>query len=178
MTELIKPTTKVLRLSGTPFNLLDNYKEDDIYTWDYVMEQRAKAAWDQTHPGDPNPYAGLPTMNIFTYDLGRLLHDFIDEDVAFNFREFFRVKEDGTFIHADDVRAFLNLLTKEDADSCYPFANENYRNIFRHTLWILPGVKAAKTMKELMAEHTVFQHFTVVNVAGDGDEESDDALEA
>ena len=95
MTELIKPTTKVLRLSGTPFNLLDNYKEDDIYTWDYVMEQRAKAAWDQTHPGDPNPYAGLPTMNIFTYDLGRLLHDFIDEDVAFNFREFFRVKEDG-----------------------------------------------------------------------------------
>lgn len=178
MTELIKPTTKVLRLSGTPFNLLDNYKEDDIYTWDYVMEQRAKAAWDQTHPGDPNPYAGLPTMNIFTYDLGRLLHDFIDEDVAFNFREFFRVKEDGTFIHADDVRAFLNLLTKEDADSCYPFANENYRNIFRHTLWMLPGVKAAKAMKELMAEHTVFQHFTVVNVAGDGDEESDDALEA
>lgn len=142
------------------------------------MEQRAKAAWDQTHPGDPNPYAGLPTMNIFTYDLGRLLHDFIDEDVAFNFREFFRVKEDGTFIHADDVRAFLNLLTKEDADSCYPFANENYRNIFRHTLWMLPGVKAAKAMKELMAEHTVFQHFTVVNVAGDGDEESDDALEA
>lgn len=178
MTELIKPTTKVLRLSGTPFNLLDNYKEYDIYTWDYVMEQRAKAAWDQTHPGDPNPYAGLPTMNIFTYDLGRLLHDFIDEDVAFNFREFFRVKEDGTFIHADDVRAFLNLLTKEDADSCYPFANENYRNIFRHTLWMLPGVKAAKAMKELMAEHTVFQHFTVVNVAGDGDEESDDALEA
>lgn len=178
MTELIKPTTKVLRLSGTPFNLLDNYKEDDIYTWDYVMEQRAKAAWDQTHPGDPNPYAGLPTMNIFTYDLGRLLHDFIDEDVAFNFREFFRVKEDGTFIHADDVRAFLNLLTKEDADSFYPFANENYRNIFRHTLWMLPGVKAAKAMKELMAEHTVFQHFTVVNVAGDGDEESDDALEA
>lgn len=178
MTELIKPTTKVLRLSGTPFNLLDNYKEGDIYTWDYVMEQRAKAAWDQTHPGDPNPYAGLPTMNIFTYDLGRLLHDFIDEDVAFNFREFFRVKEDGTFIHADDVRAFLNLLTKEDADSCYPFANENYRNIFRHTLWMLPGVKAAKAMKELMAEHTVFQHFTVVNVAGDGDEESDDALEA
>lgn len=178
MTELIKPTIKVLRLSGTPFNLLDNYKEGDIYTWDYVMEQRAKAAWDQTHPGDPNPYAGLPTMNIFTYDLGRLLHDFIDEDVAFNFREFFRVKEDGTFIHADDVRAFLNLLTKEDADSCYPFANENYRNIFRHTLWMLPGVKAAKAMKELMAEHTVFQHFTVVNVAGDGDEESDDALEA
>lgn len=52
------------------------------------MEQRAKASWDLTHFGDPNPYASLPTMNIYTYDLGRLLHEFVDEDVAFNFREF------------------------------------------------------------------------------------------
>jgi len=47
MRELVKPNTKVLRLSGTPFNLLDDYKEDEIYTWDYVMEQRAKANWDK-----------------------------------------------------------------------------------------------------------------------------------
>ena len=78
-----------------PFNLLDDFKEDEIYTWDYVMEQRAKASWDLTHFGDPNPYASLPTMNIYTYDLGRLLHEFVDEDVAFNFREFFRVNEAG-----------------------------------------------------------------------------------
>lgn len=177
--ELKKPTTKVLRLSGTPFNLLDDYKEDDIYTWDYVMEQRAKADWDKTHFGDPNPYAGLPRMNIYTYDLGRLLHDYVD-DVAFNFTEFFRVGHDGRFTHEPDVRAFVNLLAKDDPDSCYPYANDTYRDIFRHTLWMVPGVAAAKALKTMLDHHPVFQHFQVVNVAGDGtaEEESRDAREA
>lgn len=180
MQELTKANTKILRLSGTPFNLLDDFKEDEIYTWDYVMEQRAKASWDLTHFGDPNPYASLPTMNIYTYDLGRLLHEFVDEDVAFNFREFFRVNDNGTFIHEKDVKAFLNLISKEDKDSCYPFANEEYRNIFRHTLWMLPGVKEARAMSALLQSHPVFQHFKVVNVAGDGDEDEEgkDALAA
>ena len=180
MGELVKEQTKVLRLSGTPFNLLDDFKEDEIYTWDYVMEQRAKRSWDELHFGDPNPYASLPTLNIYTYDLGRLLHEFVDEDVAFNFREFFRVNESGSFCHEKDVRAFLNLLTKEDKDSLYPYANEEYRNIFRHTLWMVPGVKEARARSAMLQTHPVFQHFKVVNVAGDGDkdEESHDALEA
>lgn len=180
MQELTKDKTKILRLSGTPFNLLDDFKEDEIYTWDYVMEQRAKASWDELHFGDPNPYASLPTMNIYTYDLGRLLNEFIDEDVAFNFREFFRVNDSGTFVHDKDVSAFLNLITKEDKESCYPFANEEYRNIFRHTLWMLPGVKEARAMSAMLQTHPVFQHFKVVNVAGNGDEdeESKDALVA
>ena len=180
MGELVKEQTKVLRLSGTPFNLLDDFKEDEIYTWDYVMEQRAKINWDELHFGDPNPYASLPTLNIYTYDLGRLLHEFVDEDVAFNFREFFRVNESGSFCHEKDVRAFLNLLTKEDKDSLYPYANEEYRNIFCHTLWMVPGVKEARALSAMLQTHPVFQHFKVVNVAGDGDqdEESRDALEA
>lgn len=180
MGELVKEQTKVLRLSGTPFNLLDDFKEDEIYTWDYVMEQRAKMSWDGLHFGDPNPYASLPTLNIYTYDLGRLLHEFVDEDVAFNFREFFRVNEASGFCHEKDVRAFLNLLTKEDKDSLYPYANEEYRNIFRHTLWMVPGVKEARALSAMLQTHPVFQHFKVVNVAGDGDqaEESRDALEA
>ena len=173
MQELTKANTKILRLSGTPFNLLDDFKEDEIYTWDYVMEQRAKASWDSIHFGDPNPYASLPTMNIYTYDLGRLLHEFVDEDVAFNFREFFRVDEAGNFIHEKDVKAFLNLITKEDKDSCYPFANDEYRNIFRHTLWMLPGVKEARALSVILQSHPVFQHFKVVNVAGDGDEDEE-----
>ena len=180
MGELVKEQTKVLRLSGTPFNLLDDFKEDEIYTWDYVMEQRAKVSWDELHFGDPNPYASLPTLNIYTYDLGRLLHEFVDEDVAFNFREFFRVNEASGFCHEKDVRAFLNLLTKEDKDSLYPYANEEYRNIFRHTLWMVPGVKEARALSAMLQTHPVFQHFKVVNVAGDSDqdEESRDALEA
>ena len=180
MAELVKPSTKVLRLSGTPFNLLDDFKEDEIYTWDYVMEQRAKREWDKTHFGDPNPYAALPAMNIYTYDLGRLLKEFVDEDVAFNFREFFRVNEAGGFVHERDVTALLNLMTREDEESCYPFANETYRDIFRHTLWMVPGVKEAKALSALLQRHPVFRYFTIVNVAGDGDEEKDsrDALQA
>ena len=180
MSELVKDNTKVLRLSGTPFNLLDEFAEGEIYTWDYVMEQQAKAMWDDLHFGDPNPYASLPTMNIYTYDLGRLLNDFADEDIAFNFREFFRANDEGRFVHEKDVWAFLNLLTKEDKESCYPFANEEYRNIFRHSLWIVPGVASARALSAMLQSHPVFQHFKIVNVAGDGDleEESKDALAA
>lgn len=172
MAELTKEKTKVLRLSGTPFNLLDEYKEEEIFTWDYVMEQRAKAEWDLTHPGDHNPYAGLPRMNIYTYDLGRLMNEFADEDIAFNFREFFRTTEDGEFVHKQHVEDFLNLLTKtREGDDVYPFANKRYRDIFRHTLWMVPGVKAAKALAAMLRNHPVFGMFEIVNVAGDGDEE-------
>lgn len=178
MKELTKEKTKVLRLSGTPFNLLDDFKEEEIYTWDYVMEQRAKAQWDIDHPGDHNPYAGLPRLNIYTYDLGRLMNEFADEDIAFNFREFFRTNDNGEFIHKSHVENFLNLLTRTDEESMYPFANKRYRDIFRHTLWMVPGVKAAKALAEMLRHHPVFGLFKIVNVAGDGDEERDydDAL--
>lgn len=171
MSELTKEKTKVLRLSGTPFNLLDDFKEEEIYTWDYVMEQRAKAQWDIEHPGDPNPYAGLPRLNIYTYDLGRLMNEYADEDIAFNFREFFRVNDNGEFVHRSHVQNFLDLLTKTDEESMYPFANKRYRDIFRHTLWMVPGVKSAKALAAMLRNHPVFGLFEVVNVAGDGDEE-------
>lgn len=136
------------------------------------MEQRAKAQWDLTHPGDHNPYAGLPRMNIYTYDLGRLMNEFADEDIAFNFREFFRTTDQGEFVHKQHVEDFLNLLTKtREGDDVYPFANKRYRDIFRHTLWMVPGVKAAKALAAMLRNHPVFGMFEIVNVAGDGDEE-------
>lgn len=178
MAELTKEKTKVLRLSGTPFNLLDDFKEEEIYTWDYVMEQRAKAQWDIDHPGDHNPYAGLPRLNIYTYDLGRLMNEYADEDIAFNFREFFRTNDNGEFVHKAHVENFLNLLTKNDEKSMYPFANKRYRDIFRHTLWMVPGVKSAKALSAMLRNHPVFGMFEIVNVAGEGDEEeaNDEAL--
>lgn len=170
--ELKRSKTKFLHLSGTPFNIQDEFADEDTYTWDYVMEQRAKAQWDLTHPGDHNPYAGLPRMNIYTYDLGRLMNEFADEDIAFNFREFFRTTEDGEFVHKQHVEDFLNLLTKtREGDDVYPFANKRYRDIFRHTLWMVPGVKAAKALAAMLRNHPVFRLFKIVNVAGDGDEE-------
>ena len=176
--ELVKDGTKVLSLSGTPLNLFDEYKENEVYTWDYVMEQKAKAEWDLEHFGDPNPYAELPTMNIYTYDLGRLLKEYIDEDVAFNFREFFRVNDSGEFVHRKDVAAFLDLLCRKDTDSAYPFATDEYRNNFRHTLWMIPGVKSALALQRMLERHPVFQHFQVVNVAGEGDPTEEENAEA
>lgn len=171
MTELLKTETKVLRLSGTPFNLFDEFKEEEIYTWDYVMEQRAKADWDLLHIGDPNPYATLPRLNIFTYDLGTLMQKFADEELAFNFREFFRVNAQGEFIHYANVWSFLNLICRADEHSNYPYSTQEYRDNFRHSLWMVPGVKEARALSALLKTHPVFSHFDIVNVAGDGDEE-------
>ena len=190
---LTKERTKVLNLSGTPFNLLDDYKEDEIYTWDYVMEQRAKAEWDKFHFGDPNPYAGLPRLNIFTFDLGKALAGFEDiEDSAFNFKEFFRTWTgdperdhrympegmEGRFIHEEHVQAFLDLIVKYDPESNYPYSTVEFRNSFRHSLWMVPGVKEARALSSMLKSHPIFSQFDIVNVAGDGDleEENDDAL--
>ena len=196
---LRKDKTKILALSGTPFNILDQYEEDSVYTWDYVMEQQRKAEWDKLHPGDHNPYADLPQMHIFTYNLGENIPGYIEHELegkAFNFREFFRTytgdikvdkkaipadKKTGDFIHEADVRSFLALITKSDADSLYPFSTEEYRAMFKHTLWMVPGVKEAKALSKLLREHPIFSHFGIANVAGEGDdyenEHSDDALQ-
>lgn len=169
--ELRKDNTKILQLSGTPFNLLDDYAEDEIYTWDYVMEQKAKAEWDITHFGDPNPYSVLPRLNIYTFDLGKLVKNFSDNDLAFNFHEFFRCDDEGDFIHEGEVKSFLNLICRKDNDSNYPFSTDEFRNNFRHSLWMLPGVAAAKALSKMLKDHKVFGNYTIVNVAGDGDEE-------
>lgn len=173
--ELKDEHTKLLQLSGTPFNLLDDYTEEETFTWDYVMEQKAKAEWDVLHMGDPNPYESLPAINIYTYDLGRLMSEYADDEKAFNFREFFRTKEDDTFIHEKDVDNFLALLCKDDKDSLYPYSNDTYRSIFRHTLWVVPGVKAARALSSKLKAHSVFGAFEIVNVAGEGDEEEENA---
>ena len=180
--ELLKEHTKILQLSGTPFNLFDDYGGEDIYTWDYVMEQKAKMAWTVDNPYVPNPYVSLPDINIYTYDLGTLMGegDYIEDERAFNFREFFRTKDDETFAHEKDVDRFLDLLCKNDNDSLYPYSNDEFRRIFRHTLWVIPGVKAAKALSKKLKDHKIFGSFEVVNVAGDGDEdqESSEALKA
>lgn len=173
--ELIKKDTKVLQLSGTPFNLFDDYSEEEIFTWDYVMEQKAKQEWAVDNPYEPNPYASLPAINIYTYDLGNLMSEYMEDEKAFNFREFFRTKDDDTFIHDKDVDRFLDLLCKDDKDSLYPYSNDNFRRIFRHTLWLVPGVKAARALSTKLKSHSVFGMFQIVNVAGQGDEDEENA---
>lgn len=190
--------TKLLALSGTPFNILTEYDVNSIYTWDYIMEQECKAEWDKLHFGDYNPYDELPELRIYTYSLGEILNNsnyVTFEDKAFNFHEFFRTftgnfnkdyvemptgAEVGDFVHEADVWSFLNLMTMEDGKSQYPYSNKKYRSIFKHSLWMVPGVKEARALKKLMLKHKVFGNgmFKIVNVAGSGDEEekSEEAL--
>ena len=177
---IVKENSKFLALSGTPFNILGKY-EENIFTWDYIMEQRAKAEWAQKHFGDSNPYEDLPKLNIFTYNLGEILRNsaYVElEDKAFNFREFFKTDDDEKFIHESDIKNFLDLLIKPSDDN-YPYANKEYRELFRHSLWMIPGVKSGRALSKLLQNHSVFRYFKIVNVAGNGDadEESADALE-
>ena len=204
MNKLKKDNTRILSLSGTPFNLLDKYEESEIYTWDYVMEQRAKLFWDEHHYGDPNPYADLPRMQILTFTLPKMLRDqAIENNEVFKFHEFFRVytEEDklqlqklidnepnavkkaeyqeklsevkiDKFVHQKAIERFLSKLTKESDTSLYPFSTDVFRDHFRHTFWLLPGVKEAAALEQLLRKDDVFGEengmFHIINAAGDG----------
>lgn len=204
MNKLKKENTRILSLSGTPFNLLDKYEESEIYTWDYVMEQRAKLFWDEHHYGDPNPYADLPRMQILTFTLPKMLRDqAIQNNEVFKFHEFFRVytEEDklqlqklidnepnaikkaeyqeklsevkiDKFVHQKAIERFLSKLTKESDNSLYPFSTDVFRDHFRHTFWLLPGVKEAAALEQLLRKDDVFGEengmFHIINAAGDG----------
>ena len=210
MNKLKKENTRILSLSGTPFNLLDKYEEGEIYTWDYVMEQRAKHEWDDKHFGDPNPYAELPLMKILTFTLPKMIRDeAIGNNEVFKFHEFFRVWTEADkasmqrlidnetsalkrvelqsklaeirvdkFVHEGAVRRFLDKLVEDSDTSMYPFSTDEFRDHFKHTFWLLPGVKEAAALKELLDEHDIFGTengmFHIINAAGDGNIEDKD----
>lgn len=195
---LTKKKSKTLYLSGTPFNIQDEFKPEDVYTWDYIAEQTAKRNWAIEHEGDSNPYAGLPEMRMFTYALGAVFKNYEEHSIegkCFNFREFLRTwtgdeeidegkmpvgAQIGDLVHEKDVRKFLELLRAKGYDNNYPFTTEAYREALRHTLWKVPGVKEAKALERLLEQDEVFGKFTIVNVAGEGngeEDESDDALQ-
>ena len=209
MDKLKKENTRILSLSGTPFNLLDKYEEGEIYTWDYVMEQKAKQEWDDKHFGDPNPYADLPRMQILTFTLPKMVREeAIENNEVFKFHEFFRVWTEADrqsiqklmdnetnpvrkaelksqldaivldkFIHEGAVRSFVKKLRTTSTTSQYPFSTDEFRDKFRHTFWLLPGVKEAAALEQILREDKVFgkaDMFHIINAAGDGNIEDKD----
>ena len=190
---LKKEKTKMLYLSGTPFNLYEDFKEEEIYTWDYIAEQTAKHNWNLEYPNEKNPYAELPKMNIFTYDITKNIDNILDQTGVFSFPEFFRTwtgnpKADkasmpegakGRFVHEPEVSEFLNLLSMKDDENNFPFSKPEYRQMFRHTLWVVSHVNEAAALEQLLKEHKIFRHFDVVNVAGrnETDEQNENALD-
>ena len=67
-----------LHLSGTPFKALanDKFREDAIFNWSYADEQKAKANWDNSNEQE-NPYAYLPRLNLYTYQMSEIVKDVV-----------------------------------------------------------------------------------------------------
>ena len=171
ITELQKRRSlRTLYLSGTPYNIRQNFDTTDVYNWDYCMEQQAKELWDASAQGVANPYANMARMNIITYNLRNTFAPYsLTDNEGFNFSEFFRVDEaEMRFIHETDIRKFINLLANAPQ---YPFADKELCPSLNHTLWYLPGVNAARCLAQLLTEQTTenpFRNYKVINVAGDG----------
>lgn len=165
-----------LHLSGTPFKALASgrFADDQIFNWTYENEQTAKEAW--ADDSSDNPYAQLPTLNLLTYQLSRMVTDklaegvAVDEDAAnvdytFNLAEFFSTKDSGYFVYHDDVERFLDALTTQEK---YPFSTPALRDEIRHSFWLLNRVASAKALERMLKKHPVFREYTVILAAGDG----------
>ena len=169
-----------LHLSGTPFKAIANEKfsEDAIFNWTYADEQKAKKEWDNSEL--PNPYAELPRLNMFTYQMSDIVAgeikrgmDIDGENVeyAFDLNEFFATNENGYFLHNDDVNRFLDALTTQKK---FPFSTSELRDELRHTLWMLNRVDSAKALAKKLKQHPVFRDYEIVLAAGDGKLDDDE----
>lgn len=173
-----------LHLSGTPFKALaaGKFDAEQIFNWTYEDEQAARSEWSDATK--ENPYAALPTLNMFTYQLSRMITDRLAEgvalaedeaniDYAFNLGEFFETKDNGVFEHREEVMKFLDCLTTNEK---YPFSTAELRDEIRHSFWLLNRVASAKALEKMLKQHEVFKEYTIVIAAGDG--RSDDDMDA
>jgi len=172
-----------LHLSGTPFKALASgqFSEEQIFNWTYEDEQSARKEWDDE--SKENPYEVLPTLNMLTYQVSRMIKDelilgvAVEEgeaniDFAFDLNEFFSTKENGFFEHEADVIKFLDCLA---ANEKYPFSTPELRDEIRHSFWLLNRVASAKALQRLLKKHEVFKDYEVILAAGDGRDDNSDA---
>ena len=168
--------TRTLHLSGTPFRALASGKfaPEEIYNWTYADERQALQSWNDV--AADNPYAALPKLNMYTYQVSRMISDQLevgmalaeDEaniDFAFDLNQFFATKDNGFFEHEDEVIKFLDCLTTNEK---YPFSTPELRDEIRHSFWLLDRVASAKALERLLKKHETFKDYTIVLAAGDG----------
>lgn len=164
-----------LYLSGTPFKAIASgeFGDRQIFNWSYADEQEAKENWKSDNH---NPYQDLPKLNLFTYRMSDIVREKVKQgmdldeegtiDYAFDLNEFFKTKEDGSFVHEADVRKFLHALTTQEK---FPFATEELREEMAHTFWLLNRVDSAKALAKLLKEEgSGFEDYKIVLAAGDG----------
>ena len=165
-----------LYLSGTPFRALNSgeFIEEQIYSWTYPDEQRAKAAWT----GENNPYASMPQVVMMTYQIPESIRNIAmqGEFDGFDLNEFFAVR-DGRFKHEDEVRKWLLLIRgaylpfereglKLERRPPMPYADSSLIQTLRHTLWFMPDVASCRAMGELLRSDAFFRDYEAVVCAG------------
>ena len=158
-----------LYLTGTPFRALTTgeFLEDQIFSWTYADEQRAKEVWDDAR--GPNPYRELPQMILMTYQMPEEIREIAlkGENNEFDLNEFFKAKEapgnDLTaqthcvFEHETEVQKWLHLIRGNHltahptagADAVtppIPFEDVRLQGYLQHTFWFLPSVASCKAM--------------------------------
>lgn len=175
-------TSRYLYLSGTPFRALNSgeFIEEQIFSWTYSDEQRAKKSWS----GSPkeNPYAALPRMVMMTYQIPEDIRKIAlrGEFNEFDLNEFFSAEGRGSaaqFKHKDEVQKWLNLIRGAHLDTLtddlklgskkpeMPFSNSRLLSILTHTVWFLPDVASCFAMRNLIDErNNTFFHSYKVNV--------------
>lgn len=172
-----------LHLSGTPFKALANSKFPDnaIFNWTYADEQKKKAEWDDETR--ENPYAELPKLNLYTYQMSEIIRSELEqgveingetEEYAFDLNEFFRVDGRGKFVYDKSVDKFLDALTTQEK---FPFSTPELRNELKHTFWMLNRVDSAKALAKKLMEHPEFSEYEIVLAAGDGRLDDDDEIQ-
>lgn len=146
LAEMMKSSIKAkywLHLSGTPFNIIENFDAENIFTWSYIDEQRASEKWvynrslwgtdhpnsPKYYPGDVNPYGTLPRLEIRAFSVTDVFknHPAVSaEGTKFNFGKFFEVDrsarvagnvyKDGfhPFANPAAVDQLLNMMTESD----------------------------------------------------------------
>ena len=169
-----------LHLSGTPFKAVASgkFNEDEIFNWSYADEQAAKENWSDVERN--NPYENLPRLSLFSYQISQMITDEVNKgakidgqniDYAFDLNEFFETNESGKFLHEEDVKKWLDSLTRNEK---YPFSTKELRNELKHTFWLLNRVASAKALQKLLETHPVFENYKIVLAAGDG--QTDDQI--
>jgi hypothetical protein len=185
--EFLPITTRAyLYLSGTPFKALatGEFIEEQIFNWTYTDEQRAKAAFAATNLGQRNPYAALPMVSLFTYQMPDELTAIasMGEFDEFDLNEFFAESGTGvlaTFKHKDDVQKWLNIIRgshnpqtvdqlKSGTKAPFPYENARLLPYLNHAFWFMPNVAACQAMANLLEEkQNVFWHdYKVIVAAG------------
>lgn len=169
-----------LHLSGTPFKALANNKFADnaIYNWTYADEQTAKRDWDVSSEKE-NPYAALPRLNLFTYQMSEIVKDELQqgveingetEEYAFDLNEFFSTNN-GKFKYDSSVDKFLDAMTLQEK---FPFSTPELRDELKHTFWLLDRVDSAKALAKKLHDHPVFKDYEIILAAGDGRMDDDE----